>query len=79
MKKILSLYPESPVCVRVWPDMAKILARFWPSLARSGQILARILARKIFLIFFLILLIQMFNCDNIHTLRLWKRHYLVSH
>jgi hypothetical protein len=53
MKKILSLYPESPVCARVWPDLAKILARsgqdsgqiwprFWPDLAKilakSGQV-----------------------------------------
>jgi hypothetical protein len=46
--RINSTFPESPVCARIWPDLAKILARFWPGLARSGQILTRsgqILAR----------------------------------
>jgi hypothetical protein len=49
-KSFINIFnPESPVCARVWPDLAKILARFWPGLARSGQILARsgqILARS---------------------------------
>jgi hypothetical protein len=45
----------------------------------ESPVCARVWPEKFFNFFFLILLIQMFNCDNIHTLRLWKRHYLVSH
>jgi hypothetical protein len=73
---------ESSLCqslARSGQDSGQILARFWPGLARSGQILARLWPDCGQKIFFLILLIQMFNCDNIHTLRLWKRHNLVSH